>query len=176
MRVKVLAKEIERGIKSINALQARAYKFHIAENPFPPGWAEEPGLDAQDMDKPTWDAESTSISQFVAAAGVNRQEAQTYDSDTEEEDIIDLKLRRQVHQLISRYKHYLYLMIYFYQRESLNTLLLRTHPRPKLSCFLTAQRTRPHRLREARQPRDSEGQSEGAPDDSFSVCSANRLS
>lgn len=100
MRVKVLAKEIERGIKSINALQARAYNFHIAEKPFSPGWVEEPGSDAPDVDKPTWDAESTTISQFVAAAGVRSQEAQTNASDTEEgeEDIIDLKLRRQVHQ------------------------------------------------------------------------------
>jgi hypothetical protein len=81
MRVKVLAKKIERGIKSLNALQARAYKFHIAEKPLPPGWVEEPGLDALDMDKPTaatWDAESpTTISQLAAAAGV--QDAQTYD-------------------------------------------------------------------------------------------------
>lgn len=106
MRVKVLAKEIERGIKSINALQARAYKFHVADKPFPPGWVDEPGLDAPDMDKPTWDAESAAISQFVGAAGVHWQEAQTYDTEEEEEDIIDLKLRRQVHQpwkLTSRY-------------------------------------------------------------------------
>ena len=113
MRVKVLAKEIDRGIKSLNALQARAYKLHIAEKPFSPGWVEEPGLpvDALDMDKPTaatWDADShpTTISQLVAAAGV--QETQTYDPEEEEEDIIDLKLRRQVPvpwRLPSRYKH-----------------------------------------------------------------------
>jgi hypothetical protein len=97
MRVKVLAKEIERGIKSINALQARAYSFHIAEKPFLPGWVEEPasGPDAPNMDnKPTWDAESTTISQFVAASGV----PQTNDTEEGEEDIIDLKLTRQVHQ------------------------------------------------------------------------------
>ena len=98
MRVKVLAKEIDRGVKSLNALQARAYNFHIAEKPFPPGWVEEPGLHAPNTDKPTWDAESTTIAQFVAATGVHGQ-AQTYDHiASEEEDIIDLKLRRQVHQ------------------------------------------------------------------------------
>jgi hypothetical protein len=183
MRVKVLAKEIERGIKSINALQTRAYNFYIAEKPFSPGWVEEPGLDTPDVDKPTWDAEGTTIPQFVAAAGGHSgwQEAQTYDTkeELEAEDIIDLKLRRQVHQpwrLPSRYKCLkFYLMICFYQRERLNTQLLRTHHRPRLSGFHTAQRTRSHRLREARQSRDSEGQSEDTPDDYFSVHSANRL-
>ena len=156
MRVKVLAKEIERGITSINALQTRAYKLHIAEKPFP-SWVEleGPDLDAPDMDKPTWDAESTTISQFVAAAGGHWQEAQTHHTtEEEEEDIIDLKLRRQVHQpwkLLSRYKRLnLYLMICSYQRESLNTQLLRTHPRPKPFGVHTAQRTPSHRLREAR--------------------------
>ena len=101
MRIKLLAKEIERGINSIDALQARAYKFHIAEKPFPPGWVEEPGLDALDTDKfpaATWDAESlTTISQLVSATVTG---GQTYDTEEEEEleDIIDLKLRRQVHQ------------------------------------------------------------------------------
>ena len=118
MRVKVLAKEIERGIKSLNALQARAYMCHIAEKPFPPGWVEEPGLDSLDMNKPaaatgtsSWDAAEspTTISQLVAAAGI--KEAQTHDtsSASEEEDIIDLKLRRQVPQpwrLPSIYKRF----------------------------------------------------------------------
>ena len=99
IRVKVLAKEIERGIKSLNALQTRAYKLHIAEKPIPPGWVElEEPLDASDTNKPTWNADSTTISQFVAAAGGRWQEAQTHDTEEEEEDIIDLKLRRQVHQ------------------------------------------------------------------------------
>ena len=137
MRVKVLAKEIERGIKSINILQARAYEFHIAEKPFSADWLEEPGLDALDssMEKPTWDAENpTAISRLVAAAGV--QEVQTYDTsiEEEEEDIIDLKLRRQVPKLWrlpSRYERLnFYFMICFCQRESQNTQLPRTLPRP----------------------------------------------
>ena len=178
MRVKVLAKEIDRGVKSLNALHARAYNLHIAEKPIPPGWVEEPGLDAPDyMDKPTtWDAESTTIAQFIAAAGVHRQEAQTYDDGTAgEEDIIDLKLRRQVHQpwkLPSGYKR---LKICFYQRESLNTQLLQTLLRPRLYGFHAARRTRSHRLREARQSRENKGRSEDVPDNHFAVCSANHL-
>lgn len=172
MRVKVLAKEIVKGIKALDALHTRAYELHIAENPLP-AWANDPGSDALDMDEPTLDAESfKEFPELGIAEGVH--EAQTYDTD--EEDLIDLKLRRQVHQFGGFHQDINFdVMIRFCQRESQHTPLLRTLPRHQLYGFHTAQRTRSHRLREARQSWRVEKQSEGIADDSSAVYSANHL-
>ena len=105
MRVKVLAKEIDKGIKALNALHTHAYNLYVEENSLP-DWvnhsSSEPA-DAPDTSEPTLGAESFKDSSNFVPAGVRQSRAHSTEDDADE-DIIDLKLQRQVHQLPLRCK------------------------------------------------------------------------
>jgi hypothetical protein len=105
MRIKVLAKDIDKGITALNALHARAYDLYAVENSLP-DWANHPeaGSGAPDTGKQTLGAEGfTDFSQFVSSGAADSdsvRQSQVYDTEDGEEesqDIIDLKLRRQVY-------------------------------------------------------------------------------
>ena len=109
MRVKVLAKEIDKGIKALNALYARAYNLYVEENSLP-DWVNHPSsepVNAPDTSELNLGAEGfKDSSNFVPAgraAGVRQSQAHNTDDDADE-DVIDIKLQRQVHQLPLRRK------------------------------------------------------------------------
>ena len=95
MRVKVLEKEIDKGIKALNTLYSRAYNLSAEENSLP-DWANHPSsepVDEPDTSELTLGAESfKDSSNFVpagTAAGVRQSQAHNTE-DNADEDVIDL--------------------------------------------------------------------------------------
>ena len=78
----------------MDALQARAYDLYCVENA-QPGWAMN-RFNAPDTGEPTLNAENfADSSQFIPARATEAlRESQRYDTEEDDEDLIDLELRR----------------------------------------------------------------------------------
>jgi len=91
IRIKLLAKEMIRGVETIDALQAKAYLLHTQTNPLP-SWAQTENSELP----PTFSAENMiNISESKEApTGAGRRLIKPAEgSEAEDQDLVDLELR-----------------------------------------------------------------------------------
>jgi len=92
IRIKVLAKEMIRGVEAIDALQAKAYLLHTQANPLP-SWAQTENSELP----PMFSAENMiniSESKEAPTPGAGRRLIKPAEgSEAEDQDLVDLELR-----------------------------------------------------------------------------------